>query len=99
VRALGAIPAAGVASGIYHLSAAGQTTWAGFARAIFERAAARPGFRAPRVVPIATADYPTPARRPRYSVLSHRKFASAFGFEPDPWEAQLDACFAAMPGG
>jgi dTDP-4-dehydrorhamnose reductase len=98
-RALRAIPAAGVASGIYHLSAAGETTWAGFARAIFERAAARPGFRAPRVVPIATAEYPTPARRPRYSVLSHRKFASAFGFEPDSWEAQLDACFAAMAGG
>lgn len=95
-RALRAIPSAGVASGIYHLSAAGATTWAGFARAIFARAAARPGFRAPRVVPIATSEYPTPARRPRYSVLSHGKFAAAFGFEPDPWEDQLDACFARM---
>ncbi len=97
-RALRAIPAAGVASGIYHLSAAGETTWAGFARAIFARAAARPGFRAPRVVPIPSSEYPTPARRPRYSVLSHRKFAAAFGFAPGSWEAQLDACFAAMAG-
>ena len=94
VRAITAIPPAGVASGIYHLSAAGETTWAGFARAIFARAAAsRAGFRAPRVVPIKTADYPTPARRPAYSVLSHGKFERAFGFAPDPWEAQLDDCF------
>lgn len=99
VRALRAIPAAGVASGIYHLSAGGETTWAGFARAIFARAAARPGFRAPRVVPIATSEYPTPARRPLYSVLSHRKFAAAFGFSPEPWETQLDACFARLDAG
>ncbi len=95
-RALSAIPREGVASGIYHLSAAGETTWAGFARAIFERARTRPGFRVPRVVPIATSAYPTPARRPRYSVLSHRKFAAAFGFAPSAWEAQLDACFARL---
>jgi len=97
VGALSAIPREGIASGIYHLSAAGETTWAGFARAIFERARTRPGFRVPRVVPIPTSAYPTPARRPRYSVLSHRKFATAFGFAPSAWEAQLDACFA-RPG-
>ncbi len=97
-RALRAIPAAGVASGIYHLSAAGETTWAGFARAIFARAAAWPGFRAPRVVPISTEQYPTPAQRPRYSVMSHAKFRAAFGFAPASWEAQLDECFARLPG-
>jgi len=97
-RALSAIPADGVASGIYNLSAAGRTTWADFARAIFDRAAARPGFRVPRVVPIATSAYPTPATRPPYSVLSHRKFRSAFGFAPTSWEAQLDECFARLPG-
>ncbi len=97
-RALRAIPAAGVASGIYHLSAAGETTWAGFARAIFERAAAWPGFRVPRVVPIATEQYPTPAQRPRYSVMSHARFRAAFGFAPASWEAQLDECFARLPG-
>ncbi len=96
-RALAAIPSAGVPSGIYNLSASGETTWAGFARAIFERAAARPGFRVPRVVPIATSDYATPAKRPLYSVLSHGKFRSAFGFAPTSWEAQLDECFARLP--
>ena len=98
-RALASIPRAGVASGIYHLSAAGETTWAGFARAIFDRATGRPGFRAPRVVPIASSEYPTAATRPRYSVLSNRKFTAAFGFAPAPWEAQLDACFARLHGG
>ncbi len=93
VRAIAAIPPDGVASGIYNLSAAGETTWAGFAEAIFARAARWQRLRAPRVVPIATADYPTPARRPAYSVLSHRKFRQAFGFAPTDWEVQLDACF------
>jgi len=98
-RALAAIPRVGVASGVYHLSAAGETTWAGFARAIFDRAKGRPGFRAPRVVPIATADYPTPARRPLYSVLSHRKLAQAFGISPGAWEGQLDGCLARLGAG
>jgi dTDP-4-dehydrorhamnose reductase len=92
-RAIRSIPASGIASGVYHLSAAGETTWAGFAEAIFARAARRFGLRAPRVIPITTADYPTPARRPAWSVLSHRKFEATFGFAPAPWEAQLDDCF------
>ncbi len=96
-RAIRDIPREGVASGIYHLAAAGETTWASFAEAIFARAAGRPGFRAPRVTRIATADYPTPARRPAYSVLDTGKFAKAFGFAPASWESQLDAVFAALP--
>ena len=92
-RAIQSIPASGIASGVYHLSAAGRTTWAGFAEAIFARAARRFGLRAPRVIPITTAEYPTPARRPAWSVLSHRKFATTFGFAPAPWVAQLDDCF------
>jgi dTDP-4-dehydrorhamnose reductase len=97
-RALAAIPRAGVTSGVYHLSAAGETTWAGFARAIFDRAGDRRGFRAPRVVPIASSEYPAAAERPHYSVLSHRKFTAAFGFEPTSWQSQLDACFARLSG-
>lgn len=97
-RAIRSIPEKGVASGIYNLSAAGVTTWAQFAQAIFERAAAsRPGLRVPRVVPIATSEYPTAARRPPYSVLAHRKFERAFGFAPTAWEAQLDECFRHLP--
>jgi dTDP-4-dehydrorhamnose reductase len=96
-RALRAIPEQGVASGIYNLSAAGETTWADFANAIFARAAARPGFRAPRVVPIASSEYPTPAARPAYSVLSHGRFTGAFGFAPSGWEAQLDEVMQRLP--
>ena len=96
VRALAAIPAQGIASGIYHLSASGTTTWAQFARAIFARTAPRPGLRPPRVIPIRTEEYPTPAPRPAYSVLSHRKFRAAFGFVPTRWEAQLQACIALL---
>jgi dTDP-4-dehydrorhamnose reductase len=96
-RAIRSIPAQGIASGIYNLSAGGETTWAEFARAIFARAGARPGFRVPRVVPIASSEYPTPARRPHYSVLSHRKFREAFGFAPTGWQAQLDQVFAKLP--
>lgn len=97
VQAIRSIPEKGIASGIYNLSAGGQTTWAGFARAIFARAAARPGFRPPRVVPIASSEYPTPARRPAFSVLSHHKFRAAFGFAPSGWETQLDEVFAKLP--
>ena len=96
-RALRSIPQKGVASGVYNLSAAGQTTWAGFAQAIFERATARPGFRCPRVVPIRTSEYPTPARRPAYSALAHRKFTRAFGFAPTSWETQLDEVMQRLP--
>jgi dTDP-4-dehydrorhamnose reductase len=96
-RAIRAIPRQGVPSGIYHLSAAGETTWASFAEAIFARAAGRPGFRAPRVTRIPSSEYPTPARRPAYSVLDHAKFTAAFGFAPSSWESQLDAVFAALP--
>jgi len=96
-RALARIPREGVDSGIYHLSASGETTWAGFARAIFDRAKGRAGFRAPKILPIPTSGYPTPARRPRYSVLSHRKFSAAFGFAPSSWEEQLDEVFARLP--
>lgn len=92
VSALRAIPDGGVRSGIYNLTAAGETTWAGFARAIFERAAVNPAFRPPRVVPIPTSAYPTPARRPAYSVLSHRRLRSAFGLIAPSWEQQLDDC-------
>jgi dTDP-4-dehydrorhamnose reductase len=97
VRAIRAIPRGGVASGLYNLSAAGETTWASFAEAIFARAAGRPGFRAPRVIRIPSSDYPTPARRPAYSVLDPAKFTATFGFAPSTWESQLDAVFAALP--
>jgi dTDP-4-dehydrorhamnose reductase len=75
-------------AGLYHLSSTGATTWYGFARAIVGDAPK------PRVVPIATSDYPTPARRPAYGVLSTAKFERTFGFALPPWRDALAACLA-----
>jgi dTDP-4-dehydrorhamnose reductase len=78
-------------SGLYHMTAAGETSWYGFARAIFARA----GEPSPSVVAIAAAEYPTPAARPANSVLSNEKFAAQFGFRLTGWEQQLDRVMAA----
>ncbi len=77
-------------SGIRHLTAAGQTTWHGFAEAIVAGAHAR-GLLA-RVVPvdpIATVDYPTPAARPAYSVLDTSRLAADLGAGLPDWTAGL----------
>jgi dTDP-4-dehydrorhamnose reductase len=81
-------------SGVHHMTAAGATTWYGFATAIFARARGP----IPALVPIGTADYPTPAARPANSVLSNGKFARSFGFHLPPWEQQLDAVMAGRAG-
>lgn len=86
-------------SGIYHVSANGSTSWHGFATAILA-AVPDPARRANRVVPIATSDYPTPARRPAYSVLSNAKIEAALNIRVPDWQTQLVACAserAALP--
>jgi dTDP-4-dehydrorhamnose reductase len=70
---------------LYHLSASGSTTWYGFARLILRD-------QAVRVTPIATAEYPTPARRPAYGVLDSSRFARTFGFALPDWETLLQQC-------
>ena len=86
------------AAGLYHASAAGETTWFGFAREIFAmRALAQPAFAAPRVIPIATAEYPTPARRPAYSVLSNEKLATHLGVRIPAWREGLAEALSALP--
>lgn len=77
-------------AGTYHLVASGATSWHGFASAIVEQAAARSLLaRCPRVVPITTADFPTPAERPAHSVLDSGTFQQQFGFEPADWREGL----------
>ena len=84
-------------AGLYHMTCSGSTSWCGFARAIFARAGNRLAGRRPEVVPIATADYPTPAKRPRNSVLSNALLQQRFGVQLAPWEAALDEVMAALP--
>jgi len=74
--------------GIYHATGAGETTWYGFANAIFEEAATA-GQPAPTITPIATADWPTPARRPPDSRLDGTKLQATFGVALPPWRGRV----------
>ena len=78
----------GAPVGTFHFSNAGAVSWAGFAAEIFRQSAARGGPSA-AVVPITTADYPTPARRPANSLLGHDAIRSAYSIEPRPWQDAL----------
>ena len=75
-------------TGTFHFSNAGDVSWAGFAREIFRQSAARGGASA-EVLPIPSSDYPTPAKRPANSLLSHDAIRTAYGIEPRPWQAAL----------
>jgi dTDP-4-dehydrorhamnose reductase len=81
----GAAPAC--PAGTFHLAAAGRTTWHGFATAIRDALGAR--YREKRVTAITTAEYPTPAARPRCSVLDCGKLAEGFGIRLPEWSASL----------
>jgi dTDP-4-dehydrorhamnose reductase len=81
--------------GTFHLTAAGETTWHGFAQAIFEDAAAAGLLpRAPRLEAIATADYPTPARRPAYSRLDNGRLYDASGLRLPDWRRGVSEVIA-----
>ena len=79
----------GKQDGIYHMSAAGSTTWYGFARAIFRQAGLNPS-----LTPIASADYPAPARRPRNSLLDNGLLVR-HGIRLPAWEAGLSELLSA----
>lgn len=97
-------------SGTYHMTAGGETNWYEFTRAILQEAAQAPDsaawFRAAtngkelltrRVLPITTAEYPTPARRPAYSVLSNSRLNRTFGIQLPDWRQQLKLVFSFNP--
>jgi dTDP-4-dehydrorhamnose reductase len=73
--------------GTYHLTSAGRTTWYDFAREILQGRQ-----DASKVVPITTAEYPSPARRPRNCVLENGKLRQAFGIELPDWKTGLRLC-------
>jgi dTDP-4-dehydrorhamnose reductase len=74
--------------GVYHLSAGGQTSWYGFAKNILAQVR-ESDLRAKKLIPITTREYPTPARRPAYSLLSNDKLSKDFGLRPPDWERAL----------
>jgi dTDP-4-dehydrorhamnose reductase len=78
-------------AGIYHLAGEGETSWYGFAAAIFASLARR-GRRVPKLEAITTAEYPTAARRPRNSCLDSFKAERTFGVRLPPWRLSLETC-------
>lgn len=77
--------------GIYHLTAAGETTWYDFAREILKDAA--PDLR---LVPVTTAEYGAAAPRPRNSLLDNAKLRATFGIALEDWRAGFRAAFGAV---
>jgi dTDP-4-dehydrorhamnose reductase len=80
-------------SGVYHLTASGATSWFGFAEAIFELSSLE---SKPKVVPIATTDYPVPAKRPANSRLANDKLAAVFALCPPDWRAALGLALSSV---
>ena len=105
-----ALPAFSQFGGTYHVTAAGETTWFGFASAILEEAprvsrdaswfaeaTSRKPLISRRIIPILTAEYPTSASRPAYSVLSNSRLHQQFGVVLPDWRAQLQDCLGVGP--
>ena len=75
-------------TGVYHLAASGQTSWHGFAQAIINLMPPE-GKKCATIDPITTADYPLPAKRPAFSVLSCEKLHRTFGLRLPAWDESL----------
>lgn len=73
--------------GLYHLTGSGQVSWFGFASAILGLS----GLDC-RLIPISSADYPAPGKRPAYSVLDNTKFQQTFGLAMPDWRESLEQC-------
>ncbi|HEY4906704.1 MAG TPA: dTDP-4-dehydrorhamnose reductase [Candidatus Acidoferrum sp.] len=96
-------------TGTFHVTAGGTTNWHAFASAIVQEAAKLPGANpwlnaalggrtivTKRITPISTADYPTPAHRPAYSVLSNERLTQSYHLQLPEWRDQLKAALASV---
>ena len=82
----------GIVPGIYHFSNEGVISWYDFTKAIHRIA----GITSCHVRPLHTSEYPTPARRPHYSVLDKSKIKNIYGIEIPYWETSLQACISKL---
>ncbi|MCI5709957.1 MAG: dTDP-4-dehydrorhamnose reductase [Prevotella sp.] len=87
-RAIMAAVEHGVVAGIYHYSGEGVASWYDFTKAIHRLA----GITDCQVNPIHTSEYPTPAKRPAYSVLDKTKIKQTYGIRIPHWEESLAKC-------
>lgn len=92
LRDLAPLVAAGTATGAFHATCSGATTWFGLARKAFELAGADPA----RVRPTDSSTFKRPAPRPSYSVLSHARWADVGLSVPLGWEEALDEAFPTL---
>jgi dTDP-4-dehydrorhamnose reductase len=86
-------------SGVYHVTAAGKTSWFGFAEEAIRlraKSAAAQGTKFARLVPIPSSDYPTPAERPKNSQLDCAKLAREFDCELPDWKTSAAAVMRAL---
>lgn len=81
--------------GVFHMTGQGETTWAGFAEAIFAASRAHGGPSA-SVRPIGTSEYPTPAKRPGNSRLDNSKLAETYGLRLPQWQCSLERVIARL---
>lgn len=81
------------ASGTYHLTSSGSVSWYGFTAEILRVAQVQP---LPRLVPITTPEYPTPAARPMNSMLANDRLARTFGLVAGDWRNNLRLCLQEM---
>jgi len=88
----------GFGAGIFHMTGSGEAVWAALAEAVFEEAE-RFGRKPVKVKRIATADYPTPAKRPKNSRLDNAKLGQVFGLTLPDWRESTRACVARLLAG
>jgi dTDP-4-dehydrorhamnose reductase len=79
-------------SGIYHVVSGGLTSWHGFAKKILEYVSKHTSQAVPKLMPISTHDYLSPAKRPHNSSMSHDKLKDKFGLVAPSWEQSLMLC-------
>jgi len=98
IRIVGAVSSGGEDGpwGTYHYCGLGETTWCGFATEIVDLAKARIPLKTEIVTPITTAEFPTAAQRPQYSVLDCGKLERRFGILQKSWKEGLSSVVQAL---